>query len=956
MRLCAALCLCIAAVPLTGCAWGPAGRLDVWAGEEVYGGLDAASAGRVTDLYDAQQGRITLAGAIDETLSFCLVLSARDRTINGLTVEPGDLRSGDGRIPANAVTLYRVDEVELGPLPGWHIRGIAPQHRVSRVPDVLIPVNAPKGGLPAKLSTRDPLTLWVDIHIPKGTAPGTYQGDLTATAGDETVQSIGLRVTVWPFVLPEPNVVLLADLDHQSLFARHLTDGGRAAAPLREWGAGPQGPQLDDLLYTTCRLLWSHQVTPLLTKLTPVVQIEGDGQVTVDWTDYDRVVGSLLNGEAFHDRRPLPMWRIPFDESFPPPPEHGALTSPTYSRMARQYLTACAQHFAERGWLDRSFVRLPYASSPGAEAYAAIRHFGRIARGADSQLRTLAEVFPQDAALYGWEGFAWEDVGSFVDIWSPPAQFFDPARMRQERMRGKHAFWRLDRPPFSGSIEQYARPADVRVIAWQARANGIEAVQLGPADHWPDDRRAVTPQACCDNRVAPIIYPGRFCGLSSPIPSVRLKRLRRSMQDAAYLTLASELGLDHLASTLTESLAPRAGVAAYGAHFADGVWGGWTEDPELWSAARRILADEIVRRVRRGRLDDEPAAGRSDRAEDVANAVQWRRLIEYTRRVLIDVDGVRVRPVGPAMAGAVEVAIAVTVTNRTRAPISGHLAFEELPLTWTAQTPQVPLPEIAPQASRRLTLRATAAVLETEAGAVRYLPLVLETSEPRTYRFSARLCSLAAHPLRAPLAVDGDLSDWPIAVGNAAEDFVLIVGEDAENPRLPQSRPTHATRCFVATDGQALYFGFDCAVADGGALPRQQRSFVRYDDGVPVGDELVEILIDPTNTGTRSTSDLFHIGVKPSGWSCERGIGTDPPTGARAPWAADVRVAVRVHSDRWAAEVRVPLDAFGARLGRGTVWGLNLTRFDQRQQEFSNWSGAEQNVYDPLALGNLALP
>lgn len=947
--------LCLAGALAGGCAWGPGGRVDVWAGEDVYGGSGASSDGQVANLYDAQQGRVTLAGAIDETLSFCLVLSARDGAINGLTVEADDLRSGDGQIAANAIAFYRVHEVEIGPLPGWHIRGVAPQRRVAQVPDVLIPVEAPHGSLPVNLPAGESLTLWVDVHIPKGTAPGTYVGKLTATAGGRTVEAINLRVTVWPFVLPAADVVLLANLDHQTLFAHHVFEDGSPVAPLRQWADGPLGAELDDLLYTTIRLLHDHRVSPLLDRLTPLARVDGHGDLTVDWTDYDRVVTDLLNGQALHDRRPLPLWRIPFDESFPPPPSYGAMTSPAYSRLARQYLVACAEHFEKRGWLERSFVRLPHASAPGSEAYAAIRHFGRIARGADSRLQTLAEVFPQDASHYGWHGFAWEDVNRHVDIWLPPAQFCDAVQMRQQRMRGQRTFWSLDRPPFSGSVDLCARPADTRVIAWQARRYGIEAVRLGKANDWPASRYAVTPQKCCDAGVAPIIYPGRFCGLSSPIPSVRLKRLRRSMQDAAGLKLLADLGLGHVASILTESLAPRAGTDAYGAHFADGVWGGWVDDLEQWSAARRIMADEIVRRVR-SRSAPPAAAGDLDQADTAADTVQWRRFMEHTRRLLIAVDGVRVRPTGLPLTGAVEVAVSLTVTNRTRSPVSGSLAFEELPLTWTARRPEVPLGEIAPQESRRVTLRATAGVLETEVGAARYLPLVLRISDGQVYRFSARLCCLAAHPLRRPLVMDGDLTDWPAAVGNAAEDFVLIVGEDVKGPGLPQSRPTHPTQCFVVADGEAVYFGFNCTVADGDALPRQQRSFVRYDDGIPVGEELVEILIDPSNTGTRSTSDLFHVVIKPSGWLCERGIDTDPPTGARTPWAADVRVAVQIHPDRWVAEVRVPLEAFGPHPAGGPIWGINLTRFDLGHQEFSNWSGAAHNVYDPLALGNLALP
>ncbi|MEK6674536.1 MAG: hypothetical protein AABZ47_02655, partial [Planctomycetota bacterium] len=60
--------------------------------------------------------------------------------------------------------------------------------------------------------------------------------------------------------------------------------------------------------------------------------------------------------------------------------------------------------------------------------------------------------------------------------------------------------------------------------------------------------------------------------------------------------------------------------------------------------------------------------------------------------------------------------------------------------------------------------------------------------------------------------------------------------------------------------------------------------------------------------------------------------------------------------DRWTTEIQIPFAAFdGAAAGR-TIWGFNVTRFDLAEQEFSTWSGAERNAYDPLSLGNLFLP
>ncbi len=945
---------------LCGCAAERAERIDVWVGDDVYPGSIAVSTRSGAEPSGETERQVTLAGAINETLGVSLTLSPPRSPVEGLTVRATDLRTAGGAIPANAISIFRVHEVEPARMPGWYLRSVPPRDRVTRVPDVLVPVDAPEGGLPVDLPIGGSVTLWVDVNIPKGSAPGTYSGTIDVLAGDAMLTSIEVRLTVWPFVLPDSaDVVLLGELDHALLFGHHVSVDGHPVALAKQWGNHPAAAELDNLLTTGMRLLQTHKVAPLLTGLTPVARVDAEGAVEVNWDEYDRVTAPFIDGRRFFDRQPLPLWQIPLTEEFPTPPAYGAMLSAKHSGVARQYLARCAEHFARRGWLERCFVRLPQVTVGDPEAYAAVRHFGRIARLADPRLRTMVPLFPQDVSACGWEGFIWEEVSRYIDIWSPPAQFYDRREMEQERLRGKRSFWSLDRPPFSGSLGLRAHPADTRVIGWQARASEVEAVWLGVVNDWPAaGPRPATPQTCCQAGAAPLIYPGRFCGLFSPIPSVRLKRLRRSMQDAAYLKLLNDRGLEHIASALTESLAPRAGAEAYGAHFADGRSRGWMEQPELWACARQIMADEIARSIRQGalaRADDSPAPGEAS-AGDLANTVQWRRFMEQTRRLEVTVDGVRVRPFGPPSTGRMEVSVSVTVTNRTRVPISGRLAFEELPLAWEPEEPQVAFDEIAPQKSRRITLRAVAAVMETDAGGVLYLPITLRSSDRRVYHLAARLSYLAVHLVDRPLTVDGDLSDWPAAVGNAAEDFVLITGEDPEAVQLPHTRAARDTQCFVACDGAALYFGFNCMLGDQADLPRSQRNYVQYQDGVPVGEEMIEVLIAPDNTGTRSPADFYHVVLKPHGSFWERGIGTDPPVGARSPWAANIRTAVQIQPDKWVAEVCIPLDAFGGANTSRTVWGLNFTRFDLSGQEFANWSGATRNVYDPLAAGNLAWP
>jgi len=549
-------------------------------------------------------------------------------------------------------------------------------------------------------------------------------------------------------------------------------------------------------------------------------------------------------------------------------------------------------------------------------------------------------------APFGWEEFSYQSIGEHVDIWCPPARYFDVRTMEREVEAGRQRWFQADQPPFSGSVSIAAASSSQRSLAWQMYRYHAAAVMLPPINHWPGRGEPVSARRCLSYDENILIYPGSVAGLSEPLPSVRLKQLRRGMQDLAYVRLLESLGGGHVAEVLAESLVPFAVSDAYGAHFADGRAGGWERDPTIWSRARRILAEEIRRRL----------ADSAEQTSGVTTAsVEWRRFLDSTRRVDLRIDGVRVVETGPASLGAVAIECVVTVSNRTRKPVEGRLRFGDLPAGWRSLVDGVTIEPISPGRRRRVVLRADTGVMTWSPNGAQDLQVVLETldEEPRTVH--ARLGFLAAETTDHAIRLDGDLSDWSGGVGNRAGDFVLISADGGSASRS-ESRPRSRTEVLVARDRDYLYFAFTCYADSAWTRSDVQRSYVQYEDGVPVGEELVEILIDPYNAGTRDTGDLYHVVFKSSGSLSERGVGSDPPTGRREAWAADVQHAVAYHDDRWVVEARIPLAAFDAHAQRQRIWGINFTRFDVAHQEFSTWSGAQQNAYDPLALGNVVIP
>ena len=906
--------------------------------------------------------RVRLSGAINETLSFTFAVRAGEKAIPRPDFRVAPLTSVQGKIDPSAVSLYRMHGVGLDGFPGWHIRSIPPHLRNRQPLDVLVPVRAPRGGMPATLSVGDTYVFWVDVAVPKGTSEGMYATNIELLSDGAVVGALDVGLTVWPIVLPdESDVAVLAELDHRALFQHHVPFDASAPPPSADdWSAHPRRSEMDALLLSTLRTLQSHRLTPVLPEFAPTRKVNATGDLVIEWETYDAVVEPLLTGRAFFNRVPLRHWPMPVESLFSPQMADKSRLAPGSMAMLDQYLTQCASHFEQKGWLDRCYALAPESSSE------AVRRFAGSIHAANGRVAVASRGFPQDMRPYGWPNFPYTDLSDAVDVWMPPAQFYDVGAMVQERKKGRRTWLTADRPPFSGSTSIHAPSTYTRVLPWQAEELGAQAMSIGRVNTWPSVLGLTSrpnsqgswgcwnpaPGDCVRFDPHVLLYPGRVFGLDEPVASVRLKHLRRGLQDAAYFRLLHEHELGHVVKTLRESLVAYAGSDAYRTHFADGRSIGWADDPELYDAARDIMAEELIRAA--------TSKDAAERSQPFARTAAWRRFMLATRKVIAQSDGVRGRMIGTPAAREVDLETSLTIVNRERTPLSGTVRFGPLPEGWSANSEEALVSAIAPGSTRRLTLSARASHVPMGEGGILSLPIELATDDGEVHRRTVRAASLTALPIparRDAIRIDGDLSDWPPGSVNVAADFRLISGS-RDGDEYFSSRPTDKTFGFVLRDKDFLYIAVNCeqnAQAEG---PSARRKGVRYDDMIPVEDEdLVEVLIDPLNGGTRSPGDLYHIVVKRSGTDLtEKGIGFDPPCGLRQPWAVDIEVATAESSQRWTAELRVPLRDISPEGHEHTVWGFNLTRWDAARQEYSTWSGAVGNAYDPISLGNLFLP
>lgn len=868
---------------------------------------------------------IHLSAAINETIGFRFSVAAEDAEI----VKPGlsmtSLKSTEGHIDSSAVQLFRLSSVHAPGLPGWHIRQISPANRVVEPLDVLVPIAAPRGGLADRIEPKQILYFWADIFVPKGTSAGIYSGELQLLSDNQSVSSIPLELMVWPFLLPdESRVSMIAEIDHTVLSA---------------------APGNDTIIQATMRMLHDHRLTPVLPKLHPEIELEASGGIKIDWSGFDAEVRPFLDGSAFVDRRGLAYWPVPVEGLFDSTISSAPLAAS--AKFIEGYLRQCGEHFANAGWSKRAYIMLSgdaCSKSSDVPAIAAAEHVHTQL----APIRIASPCFPQDMRPFGWLNYTSNGTSLQPDIWSPPAQFHDPRAMAEELARGRSAWVRVDRPPFSGSASILAPPTYTQVLSWQIERLGADNGFLGVVNRWP--RFDAAAQDCVARDANVLIYPGAPYGLVEPVASMRLKRLRRSMQDAAYLALLREHHLDHLADTMRDSIVAYAGTDAYRTSFADGKLIGWPDDPVVFEAARRLMAEELSTSA----YGEE----RGDR-EEFARSASWRRFLLATRRVETRFEGARMRIGGGPGATSADVVTSWTIANRTRLPVDANLNIGPVPDSWSVSDdgPELHTIHLGTGESRRVSFTYSLPLAVAESGNTA-LPLTINAERDVRSRTKGNFAVVIAGLQAAPLKIDGDLSDWPLGTTNVAGEFQLISGPGLSNDeRLRLDVPRKRTVAFVMCDADSLYVAVNCELDKGSERPVGSKTAVSYDDLVPIGEELVELLIDPLNSGSRSPSDLLHIVIKRSGSSIlEKGISTDPPCCKSSPWAARVDIATRSDADRWTAEVRIPLAEIAPPPYAHVVWGFNVTRFDAAGEEFSTWSGAVGNAYDPLSLGNLVLP
>jgi hypothetical protein len=553
---------------------------------------DVAEARRVGQPLPADGGTITRAALPGETIAFQVVVIAGATPVEKTALALSDLVGPGGGRLRTAVFRERYLHIDrrsrndrtAGESLGWRPGARPPDAAVlGDVPDALLPVAidarpvAPPPAVPAGATGA----FWVDVDVPDGVWHGRFTGTATLEADGAALARFTVAIDVRPTPLPYRATGVFIYYEAARLTAR----------------IGPAGPVVERQLW---QLLHAHHVDALA-PLTQVADVERLSAA------YD---GSLFS-DALGYQGPG-VRRAPAIVALGP---YGTLGAPTPAALAR---------------VDAMINGLPVGPEPFLYA---IDETCTSPRAADWQ-RALA-AHPPPRPLPVAQTCDDPPARQAVNIAMLSAGSFRRETTIEARAAGRRAFIYNGVQPRTGTLLLDADPRGLIANGWIAAAAAIERWFYWESIFWDDDNRGghgpidpfVTTEtfhnADGDSALGDglLLYPGRqigkfaasSLGTDAVFPSLRLKAIRRGIQDAGLIALAARERPEE-----TAQLVARALPAALDEVDRDGP-PSWLAAPLSFADARAALRALVTRPA--SMSDDEVRAAFQDLAQRRQSAV-----------------------------------------------------------------------------------------------------------------------------------------------------------------------------------------------------------------------------------------------------------------------------------------------------------------------------------------------
>jgi hypothetical protein len=889
----------------------------------------------------AEQVELTAAG--NETVAFQMVFDPADRPLENLRILIDPPRSASGRLPADSVRVFHMRPVEVTSYPPWYLRVVGQAPTEAGIYDPLVPVETGPDaqGLAAPAGRRQ--AFWVDLRIGHTAPPGSYSMAIRLESDSHETAVLRVQLEVVDVVLPDRlPLVVAGGFDHRQIYRAFVRRLGEPFVPAVLHRHNPQVRQGLVRIRELMVLAHRHRIDLFETAMRPVMKRNLDGSVRLDWSDYDAIVTPYLDGSAFDDRVGVRFWPLPVSRQWPEAPGSGPDRQQARLDLLANVTQLAWEHFRQLAAAEKT-VLWPWRGPVSPAGHEVQNRLARRARQTAPDLPILSSLPLFLPVKTGWR--LPEGLAGRTDLLAPPADWFSTlpqVALDRESAPGFAGLWlRPGTPPYLPSLGLVATAADVRAIPWFALRYRCKGLLLADVLHWTAPTAEA--QARAQTR---LFYPGSEFGTDQVLPSVRLKRLRRGLEDVALLWILRQRDLEALSRSLVESMTRYAGLHAAGDHYLDPRLNGWVQDPLAWRLARELMLREALLAVH-------PDTAMTP-AERSAMQLRWQQLAERTRKVRVERVRSQARAYRPVAADPragekMRIVSRVDLYNEHGRKVRVALAYQNLPSEIQAEGPAEVV--LAPGQRVEVALSAVAPIRRFAGNGKAPLSIRVDCDVEPTQSLAVTLPLVHAGPIAEKPVIDGKLNDWPLRLGSQASDFRLLGRRGLQGRGLASAQ----TDVFVIADDENLYFAFRCHESRMDALTARPSNIIRYQQLMAIGEDLVEIVLDPGQRAV-DAEGLYHLLIKPNGvLRSEYGIHCSPPLGRARPWPVPAQLAVAREENAWVVELQIPLSALPDQQAP-RFWGINFTRYRPRGAEASNWAGAKRYYYHPKNLGTMILP
>ena len=410
-------------------------------------------------------------------------------------------------------------------------------------PDALVPVRGVYRSRMPEPDNRVPRqtaqAFWLDVWIPAEAAPGAHRGSARLEAAGKTME-LPIEITVVPAAGPAEDVV---SMDHNSYGTSWM-------------GAG----DVFRAIHRYHRIFYEHRgvfhqlgyghAGKVAPEFAPALAGSGRNRRIVSWELFDRHYGPLLDGSAFagtrRGPRPIPFVYLPVNPEWPA--SFLWWGEPGYEAEFVNVLSAMERHFREKGWTGTRFElffnhKKRYKGFPwdGDETrfpndLPYYREYARLLRKAVPADTPVKFVFRADSSWMMERQF--RELAGIVNFWVCGGTEFSWHREWARRLKERgDIVWTYGGTPVLSEV-----PSEMSLAPLRAWMFGIDGYV-----HWLSVAPGPDPWFHSDGGGTALVYPGARFGVEGPIPSVRLKLERNTVQDLALLaSYGGRRGMDAL--------------------------------------------------------------------------------------------------------------------------------------------------------------------------------------------------------------------------------------------------------------------------------------------------------------------------------------------------------------------------------------------------------------------------